>query len=101
MAEKGARARDHGTRMAEQGGERQYGGRTLQRVEHQRCGGEPFVPGAQHIGGADVARADGADVAQAGEARQDEAEGNRAHQEAARQRIGEPVAVAVLDQDLE
>ena len=37
-------------------------------AEHGRCR-EPLVAGAEHVGGADVAGADGADVAEAGEAR--------------------------------
>ena len=37
-----------------------------------------FLPGAQHIGRADIAGADGANVGRAGKARQQDAEGNRA-----------------------
>ena len=58
----------------------QHGGRALQRVEQQRRGGKPLVAGAQHIGRADIAGADLADVAEAGGAGQQQAERDRAEQ---------------------
>ena len=52
----------------------------LERIEQQRRGGEALVAGAQHIGRADIAGADRADVAEAGDPRQDQAEGHRAEE---------------------
>ena len=50
----------------------------LEHVAEQRRCGEPLVAGAQHVGRADIAGADRADVAGAGEPRQNQAERNRA-----------------------
>ena len=58
----------------------QHRGGALQRVAHQRRGREPLAAGAQHIGGADIARTDLADIAEPGEARENQAEGDRAEQ---------------------
>ena len=58
----------------------QDGGRAFQRVAQQRRGREPLAAGAQHIGGADIAGADCADVAEARRAGEDQAEGDRAEQ---------------------
>ena len=41
----------------------QHRGRALEHVAEQCRRGEPLAAGAQHIGGADIAGADGADVA--------------------------------------
>src|SRR6201999_924360 len=38
-------------------------GRALQPVQHKRRGREVLATGAQHVGGADIARTDGPDVA--------------------------------------
>ena len=61
-------------------------GRALQRVEQQGGGRQPLVAGAQHVGRADIARADLAHVAQPGHARQQQAERDRAEQIAEDQR---------------
>ena len=53
----------------------EHGRGALQRVEQERQRGEALVAGAQHVGGADVARADGAHVAETGGARQQEPKG--------------------------
>src|SRR5262249_31655084 len=50
--------------------------------------GEPFVAGAQHVGRADIAGADGADIRGAGEPRQDQPERDRAAEIAETQRRG-------------
>ena len=46
----------------------QIGDRRLQRVEHERRGGEILASGAQHVGRADVAGADRAQIAGAEQA---------------------------------
>ena len=77
------------TNAAEAGGDAEFQaeiaadqrrGRALQHVEQQRQRREALVAGPQHIGGADVARADLADVAEAGGARDQQTEGDRAEQ---------------------
>ena len=52
----------------------------FEHVAEQGRGGQAFAAGAQHVGGADIARADRADVASAGEPGQDQAERDRAEQ---------------------
>jgi hypothetical protein len=42
----------------------QHRQRALKTIQNQRGGGEAFIAGTQHISGADIAGADGADVAQ-------------------------------------
>ena len=64
----------------------EHGRGALQRVEQQRQRGEALVAGAQHVGGADVARADVAHVAEPGGACQQVAERDRAEQIAERER---------------
>lgn len=78
--EKGAEGGDESEVAAEQavGDNNRHG--ALEHIPYQRCGGEGLVAGAEHIGRADVAGADCADVAYAGEACEDEAEGDRAEQ---------------------
>ncbi len=55
---------EHGTRGGADGGELadlvgdQHGDHALQRIEQQGRGGELLAAGAQHVGGADVARSD-------------------------------------------
>ena len=49
-------------------------------IEHQGCGGEIAPAGAQHVGRADIARADLADVAEPGGAGDQQAERDRAEQ---------------------
>ena len=54
----------------------------------KRRGGEPLAAGAQHVGGADIAGADAAQVGRAGEPRQQNAERDRAAQIAEDERRG-------------
>jgi hypothetical protein len=62
------------------------GDRSLERIG-QQCGrGEFLVAGAQHIGGADVARSDLADIPKPGHAGQDQTERYRAAKIAEKQR---------------
>lgn len=70
----------------EQVRDQQHGDRALGHVEQQRRGGEAFPPGAQDVGGADVARADRAQIASTTEPRQDDAERDRAEQVAEHER---------------
>ena len=85
MAEKSAEAGDErGIGSGEMRREQNRGG-ALERVAQQGRGGQTLAAGAQHIGGADIAGADGADVGRAGGARQDQPERNRAEQIADRE----------------
>ena len=77
MSEEGAEGSDDGEVRAVAPGD-EDGGEAFQSVEKQRCGGEVFAPGAQHIGRADIARADGAQILRASQPRQHQAERNRA-----------------------
>ena len=80
MAEEGAQAGDQrGVGRRKMRGEQDRGG-ALERVAQQGRGREALAAGAQHIGGADIARADGAHVGPAGGARQDQPERDRAEQ---------------------
>src|SRR5262249_10268161 len=75
---------------AEAGGERkahivgarecEHGNCTLERIAEQRRGRKPLAPGAQHVGGADIAGADVAQVLGTGRRGEDEAERNGAEQ---------------------
>ena len=65
-----------------------WGRGALEHVTEERRRGEPLAAGAQHIGGADIAGADAADVGRAGQPRDDEAKRNRAEQVAERERGG-------------
>ena len=58
----------------------QNGGRALQRVEQRVAAARPLLPVRKHIGGADIAGADLAEVAEARGAGQDRAERNGAEQ---------------------
>ncbi len=58
----------------------QHRGNALGRVEDQRQRRQLAPAGAQHIGGADIARADLADIAEPGGARDQQAERDRAEQ---------------------
>src|SRR5579859_5905929 len=55
-----------------------HGDRALERVEHQRRGGEPLAPRAQHVGRADIAGTDRAQVSRPGKPGEDEPERDRA-----------------------
>ncbi len=79
MADEGADAGGERRDRSEPGGE-QHGDRALQSVEEEGRGRELPVAGAQDVGRADIAGADGADVTEAGAARQHQAEGDRTQQ---------------------
>ena len=66
--------------------DQQYGDQPFGEIEQQRRGGEPLAPRPQHIGRADVARSDPAQVSRATEPCQDHPERNRAEQVSERQR---------------
>ena len=86
VAEDGARPGQHRGLRAEPGvaeGRRQ---RALGEVEQERGQGQALAAGAQHVGGADIARADGADVARAGPAGEQQAERDRAQAVAGQER---------------
>jgi len=78
VAEEGADARRHRRALAGEVPRQEDRHRALQRVAEEGGERQPLAAGPQHVGGADVARADLADVAEPGGARQDEAEGDRA-----------------------
>ncbi len=81
VSEEGAERGDHGgLRAAQRQARDGDGDGALQHVADQGCGGEALAAGAQHIGRADIAGADGADVAGARDFRQDQAERDRAEQ---------------------
>src|SRR5689334_12901965 len=80
VAEEGTEPREHGEILSAEPIGHQHRGGALERVEDQRRSGESFAAGAQHIGGADVAGSDRADIPGAGEPREDEPERNRAEQ---------------------
>ena len=61
----------------------QHGGGALRGVEQQRQRGEPLAARAQHVGRADIAGADLAQIAEPGELGEDQAERDRAEQIAA------------------
>src|SRR5665809_174426 len=79
MPKEGSKSGDKGGVLAPKRSE-QHGNRTLGDVEQQRQRRERFAARAQHIGRADIASADLAEVAEPGELRQDEAEGNGAQE---------------------
>jgi hypothetical protein len=64
----------------------QHRDQALGKVEQQRRRRQPLAPGPQHVGGADVARADLAQVARAGHACQYHPEGDRPQQVSDQQR---------------
>ena len=64
----------------------QHRDRALAAIEQQRRRGQPLAAGAQHVGRADIARSDRAQIARAGQPRQQHAERDRAEQIAGQQR---------------
>src|SRR5262249_48975464 len=56
--------------------DKQDGEGAFERIADQRRRGQAFAAGAQHVGGADIAGAEGANVLRAGEPRQDQPEGD-------------------------
>ena len=86
MAEKGTGRGDECELASAEMFHHQHRQRALERIAKKRCGCETLASGAQHIGGADIAGADGADVGGAGKPRQDEAEWDRAAEIAERER---------------
>ena len=80
VAEKRAECGDHrGRRSAEVAGD-DNGHGAFQHVAEQRRGGQALAAGAQHVGRADIAGADRAQILRAGDLRQDHAERDRAEQ---------------------
>ena len=68
VAEEGAEPGDErGVASPPNASRDQHRGGALEHVAEQRRGGEALAAGAQHIGRADIAGADRADVAEAGE----------------------------------
>ncbi len=98
MSDKGAKSGRKREVVAIEAGERDGGG-ALQRVTQQGRGSEPLAAGAQHVGGADIARPYRADVAQARQMREDDAERNRAKQiaETQRERAGRGQPIGALE----
>ncbi len=86
MAEKRAEAGDQREIAIEQGRRHQHRDGALEHVAQKRRGRKRLAAGAQHIGGADIAGADGAEVLRARKPRQDDAERDRAAQIAEHQR---------------
>ena len=86
------RSRRSRPRAAGKGPSRRAASRTadgaLGAVQQQRRRRQLLAAGAQHVGGADIARADRADVAEAGGAGEQQAEGDRAEQVADSKRRG-------------
>src|SRR5690606_14623502 len=80
MADEGGEAGEHGAVLAAQRAAEQHRRRTLEGVTEKGEAGERLVAGAQDIGCADIAGADGADIAEPAEAGQEQAEGDRAEQ---------------------
>ena len=91
MAEDRARRRREPRLGPEEKRSEDDGERRFQRVEDQRRRREALAPGAQNVGRADIARADRPQVAGAEEARQNDAERDRAEQIAESQRERRPV----------
>ena len=88
MAEKGSQRRNDRCIEAKDPVGQRHCGRTLEHIAQQRRRGELLVAGAQHIGGADIAGADAAQILRAGETRENDAERNGAAQIAEDQRGG-------------
>ena len=78
--EEGAERREDGRVRSPEPAREEHGGRALQGIADQGRGGKALAPGAQHVGRADIAGADLADVAEPGEAGQDHAERDRAEE---------------------
>jgi hypothetical protein len=79
MAEKGACAGQRcpiGRKRARD----QHRRRALAHVEQQRRRRQPLAAGAQHVGGADIARSDRAQITRAGKPREKQAERDRAEE---------------------
>ena len=80
MAEDAAARRPAQHRSTPQFRADQHRSRALRHIEHQGQRGQPLAAGAQHIGRADIARADLPDVAEAGEPGQQQPERDRAEE---------------------
>ena len=79
MADEGRNARQHPGLEPAIMARQQHGGGALAGIEQQRRRRQPLVAGAQHIGGADIARSDRADI-DADRPRQQQPERNTAEQ---------------------
>ncbi len=72
--------RNHGQQGSGDGGSEEHGGGALDDIEDERGGAQAFAFGAQHIGCADVAAAESADILAAKEAHQHISHGDRPEQ---------------------
>ena len=88
MAEKGADGGHNGEVAAQHRLREHHRQRALENVAEKRRRGERTAAGAQHVGRADIARTDLADIGSAGEARDQQAERNGAAQIAENKRRG-------------
>jgi hypothetical protein len=79
MADEGGKAGENAELKPELFGH-DHGQRALEGIEQQRRGGELLVAGPQHVGRADIAGPDGADIAEPCHAREDQAERDRPEQ---------------------
>ena len=89
MTDQGSGTGDEAGNGAEQRREKGRGNTCLAGVENEGGGSEVLAAGAQHIGGADIARPDGTDIPQPGQARQHETEGNGSDEIAAKNGKGD------------
>ena len=96
MPDQGAKSRNHRKRRKPDiGAHHSHREQRLSCIRKQRRGGGPAFAGAQHIGGANIARADAPDVACTGEPAKDQPEWNRTEQigEKKRRQQKRPVAI--------
>src|ERR1700730_17701511 len=80
MAEKRTDRGDNRDVMTEPVAGDEDGDRALEHVANERHRRQTFAAGAEHVGGADIAGADAAQIRPAGKPRQQNAEWNRAAQ---------------------
>ncbi len=80
VAEKSAEPRRHRRQRTGIPGGDKHGGGALQHIEQKGGGGKALVAGAQHIGRADIAGADGAHIAEAGGPSEQQSERDRSQQ---------------------
>src|SRR5262249_27365897 len=80
MAQESAQTRSHRQTMSAEAGGDKHGRGAFERIADECGGSQVLASSTQHIGGADIAGADGADVRRAGQLRNDEPERHRAGQ---------------------
>jgi hypothetical protein len=88
MPEESAKRGIKRRRAAEDKADHGHGKGAFENVAGERRCGQEFAPGTEHIGGADIARTDAAQIGRAGKAGQKHAKRNRAAQIAEDQRRG-------------